>query len=92
MVQFAEFTGKDFQDFEAIIDRAVRLKIYARRERLDCSMDISAAYVHCPLRLDDLLAADNFNFAHDVAGIKRHINRKTGKLESCFLPRFAKPE
>lgn len=50
----------------------------------------------CALRLDDLLAADRFNFIHDVDGIGRHINYVSGRgssakyeLSNCFLPRFA---
>ena len=53
-------------------------------------MDIEA--VHCngnPLRLDELLKADNFNFLHDIGGINKHINRETGKLEDCFSPRYS---
>jgi len=26
---------------------------------------------------------------HDVSGIARHLNRETGRLEGCFLPRFS---
>jgi hypothetical protein len=62
------------------------------QSQLDTIMDISATHANgCPLRLQELLDADHFNFAHDVAGIYRHINRRTGKLENCFLPRFACP-
>lgn len=64
-----------------------------RRHPLDIQMDIEA--VHCngnPLRLADLLAADDFNFAHDILGIGRHLDRETGKLGGCFLPRFTKRE
>ena len=53
-------------------------------------MDIAA--VHCngtPLKLMSLRDADDFNFVHDVFGIYRHLNRQTGKLEDCFVPRFA---
>jgi hypothetical protein len=40
------------------------------------------------LRLTDLLNADSGNFGHDVFGIHRFLDRKTGKLGNCFLPRF----
>jgi hypothetical protein len=47
-----------------------------------------------PLRLRELLAADDFNFMHDVAGIHRHLNygtkRRRAQLNDCFVPRFAK--
>lgn len=56
----------------------------------DASMDITA--VHCnDLKLDlaGLGGADEGNFGHDVFGIRRHINRDTGKLKDCFVPRYA---
>jgi len=60
---------------------------------MGCLMDITACHANgCPLRLQELLDADDFNFAHDIAGIYQHINRGTGKLEFCFLPRFAMPK
>lgn len=57
--------------------------------RLNLHMDISACIANgCPLKLQSLLDADDFNFSHDVFGIDRHMNRMTGKLMNCFLPRF----
>ena len=58
--------------------------------RMSLHMDITAAHVNgCPLRLAEWLEADDFNFAHDIAGIVRHIDRDTGKIGGLFLPRFA---
>lgn len=53
-------------------------------------MDLEAVHRAIGLRLDDLLAADNFDFAHDILGIQRHMNRGTTELTECFLPRFAR--
>lgn len=62
-------------------------------DTIDAEMDISAVHCNgCQLRLKDLLDADDFNFSHDVFGVRRHINRETGKLEDCFSPRFSVPE
>lgn len=62
-------------------------------ELLDADMDITATHVNGRrLDLDKLIAADEFNFAHDVFGIRRHIDRETGKLQHCFLPRCAEKE
>jgi hypothetical protein len=59
-------------------------------DRMDAAMDITATHANgCPLKLQKLLAADDFNFAHDVFGIRRHLNRETGQLENHFLPRCA---
>lgn len=56
-------------------------------------MDITACHVNaCPLNLGELYAAKDYDFYHDLQGIVRHVNRKTGKLEDCFLPRYARME
>jgi hypothetical protein len=60
---------------------------------MNLTMDITATHLNgCPLDLDKLLSFDGFNFTHDIAGISTHIDRNTGKLRNCFLPRCAKPE
>ncbi len=59
--------------------------------RMDCVMDITACHANgSPLDLVRLLAADEFNFAHDVLGIRNHIDRQTGELKNCFVPRFSR--
>lgn len=60
---------------------------------MDVEMDVNATHTNgCPLRLADLLKADDFNFLHDVFGIRRHLDRDTGELRNCFLPRCARPQ
>jgi hypothetical protein len=59
------------------------------RDLRDIRLDLIATHLTCPLRLGELLDADDTNFIHDIAGIERHLNRRTFKLEDCFLPRFA---
>lgn len=75
-----------------IAKRAVRL---AKKYKVDydfmtADMDITACHANgCPLRLGELLNTDDGNFGHDVFGIRRYIDRETGKLKltNCFLPR-----
>ena len=75
---------------EKIVDRAVQLELL-NGTRQDLSMDIEAVHANCtPLRLAELLAADTFNFTHDIRGIQRHIDRLTGGLTGHFLPRFTR--
>lgn len=58
---------------------------------VDFAMDLSATNANgCPLDLEKLLSFDKFNFWHDVGGIRRHLDRDTGKLTRCFLPRCAR--
>lgn len=57
--------------------------------RLDLAMDLTACHANgCSLDLARLLSADRFNLSHDLLGIIRHLNRKTGKVEE-FCPRYA---
>lgn len=78
-----------------IADRAVAMaaKVGCKYDKLTALMDIDACHSNgTPLKLSELLAADDFNFAHDVFGIRANINRYTGQLENCFLPRYARTE
>ncbi len=62
-----------------------------QRTRMDIIMDIEATHSNgCLLKLKELLDAKDFYFSHDLIGILNNLNRTTGKLENCFLPRYAK--
>jgi hypothetical protein len=76
-----------------IADRAIKMArtIGIKIDKITMVMDIDACHSNgCPLKLEELLKADDYNFGHDVFGIRRHMNRETGKLENCFLPRYSK--
>lgn len=75
-----------------IVDRAVALysQHNSKADRMALEMDMTACHANgCRLDLTGLLAADDFNFLHDVGGISRKIDRDTGRLTDCFRPRFA---
>lgn len=58
------------------------------RKEIDCIMDITAVHANgCPLNLQKLLDAPDYDFSHDIVGIHGHLDRKTGKLMDCFDPR-----
>jgi hypothetical protein len=59
-------------------------------DRLDLSLTLSYANKDCPLDMEKLLAFPDFDFVHDVTGMLNNMNRRTCKLENCFLPRCAK--
>lgn len=53
-------------------------------------MDVTTVHVNdTRLRLRDFLEAPVADFGHDFFGIRRNLNRRTGKLENNFVPRFA---
>lgn len=59
------------------------------RDVTDIQMDLLATHANgCPMDFVRLSEADDFNLMHDVGGINRHLNRETGELMNCFLPRF----
>lgn len=79
-----------------LIDKIVRRALTNDPLRKDFSalgMDITAVHANgMPLKLKELLASDELSFFHDVWGIEKHIDRETGQLKDCFLPRFAVPK
>lgn len=91
-----EVSNEDAALIKKIVDRAVRdyqMQHKIRLDRMDTTMDLTACHANgCPMNFAGLLAADDFNFAHDISGINRHLNRTTGELENCFLPRFSKKQ
>lgn len=87
MVSF-KVTFQDSHLISLIVDRFQRR--FPGADRLHVEMDLTATHANgCPLRLKDLLEADEEEFLHDIHGINFHLNRRTGKLENNFNPRFA---
>ncbi|MBC7954081.1 MAG: hypothetical protein H7Z12_19965 [Rhodospirillaceae bacterium] len=73
-----------------IVDRAAT--IIPDMDKLEVKMSLTACHANgCPLRLADMAEADDFNLLHDVGGIHNCINRRTGKIDGLFRPRFAAP-
>lgn len=88
-------TGRD----RVLITNIVRRAIAAAKsggwnyDKMDATMDITACHANGnPLDLKMLLKADDFTFAHDVFGIRKHLNRETGALDGFFVPRCHKRE
>lgn len=76
-----------FMTYVKIAQRAEGMDLY-NGERFTFLMDIENADNAFNLRLEELLNADDFNFAHDIIGIVNNINRNT-KDFGLFVPRFA---
>jgi hypothetical protein len=92
-----EVTPAEHDAIMKIVDRYaafVRQMLGQPTDRLNLMMDLTACHANGnPLRLDELAAtADDFSFMHDVGGIRRHIDRDTGKLTGLFSPRFSRRE
>lgn len=81
-------TKADADKIHAIATRAMPGKKYPHFT--DLTMDLTACHLNgCPLDLNGLLVASDADFCHDINGIWNHLDRETGKLTDCFVPRYA---
>ena len=86
----------------ATADRATIATIYSRytsmcrthgttpADRLDVEMTLFFANEQYPLDFERLATFKDFDFAHDVFGMLRHMDRPSCKLQNFFVPRCAK--
>ena len=74
-----------------IVTRAEKMDLLMF-DRLSLIMDIENVHAEIGLKLNDLLNADDLNFAHDIVGIQQNFDRQSNKLQNHFLPRYAKGE
>ena len=93
-MEFAKLTEDEDKAVERIIERAAVMEreYGSKLDRLSLRMDLEATHAKCPLDLKRLAEFPDFDFAHDIYGIMGHLNRKTGELENCFVPRCAIPD
>ena len=93
-------TKQDFELMSQIADCALRLYAQYNRscdddtrfiydDKLTVMMDLEYANDGIPLDLDKFLSFDRGDFAHDMFGIRRHLNRESKELENSFVPRCA---
>lgn len=85
-----DVSDHDYKMILAIVKRASRMvqAVGSTIAIWDLEMDLINCHVNgCPLDLFKLFNSESDDFAHDIAGIRQNINRETGKLENCFVPR-----
>jgi putative hemolysin len=90
MIDWDKTTKEETDLIRKIATRAMACNLARPGDRLNLEMDIAAAHIVTPMKLAELLAAKAEDFCHDIGGIRAYINRETGELQHCFLPRFAK--
>jgi hypothetical protein len=83
----------DNDHLNLVVDRAIRQQLNQHPDKISLKMDLIATNNHV-IKLDfrGLFEADDFNFTHDICGIQACLNRETGEMERCFLPRFGRVE
>jgi hypothetical protein len=88
MVQFKS-SRFELKLIAEIADRAIRELPLHGYDRQTLMMDLDATHSNgCQLNLTMLLNASSIDFAHDIYGIHRHLDRDTGRLMDHFSPRY----
>lgn len=94
-----EVSREDAALIQRIVERGRRMirddpevsEVWGERGAVDWTLDVTATHANgCTLDLQKFLDFDDFNFAHDFFGIANCIDRRTGKMTRCFLPRCAR--
>ena len=95
MVSF-DVTPEDRKVIDMIVLRGI---VVARDNRIDypakdMTMDLTACHANgCPLDLPKMLKSGDANFGHDLFGIRRFLDRHTGKIPANkFHPRCGAPD
>jgi hypothetical protein len=86
-----EMSKDEWDAADVILERAEAMNINCHREKLGLLMDLSTATEKHALDIIALSKCGGDDFTHDILGIQKHLNRETGELEDCFIPRFTKP-
>lgn len=89
MVDWSKTSPLELEVINKIVNRALKTLRLRQLTPLCMTMDLIAVDQDCGLAFSGLLAADDFDFVHDIYGIDKNMNRTTGKLENEFVPRFA---
>lgn len=85
MIPYDSLTNTNMDLIDKCVDRAAPL--LPSLLRYDIELSLTKAHNYNPLDLESLLGSRNNDFAHDVAGIVRHVDHETGKLMNIFCPR-----
>lgn len=87
-----DYTTKTETDLDLLVAIAERYEemVYGwPDERITTIMDLQVTANEFPeANFNVLLNFPDGDFAHDIFGIKRHVNRPEMKIEGCFVPRF----
>lgn len=75
-----------YECIKRICERAEQMGI-EQNDRVTLFMDLDAVAEKTDINLLKLLNFDDENFAHDVVGIQRHLDRNSKELKNHFVPR-----
>jgi hypothetical protein len=85
-----EISKPEFDLLVQVADRALAAFTHYPDDKRTLVMDLMACHANaCALDFKSMLEGPLQDLSHDIYGIRKHINRDTGKLEDFFTPRYA---
>ena len=88
-IDWSKASIEDYALVSEIVKRASKIPGFEIKAK-NLEMDIIATHISgCRLKLQELLDSMTGDFLHDICGIVNHIDRNTGQLQECFLPRYS---
>ena len=75
---------------DRLLNIGEKIKSETQPDVVGVMMDLCAASLTTPIDFEKLLKSDIHDFIHDILGIANHLDRDTGELRNCFLPRSAR--
>ena len=70
-----------------IADKAIETSIEI--DKTTIMMDLIATHKHIKLDLGRMAKGNIGDIMHDIVGIYNNLDRTTGEMQNCFLPRFS---
>ena len=86
-------TKEDYEAMSRVADRWNSLREKAGVDavsKIHLVMDLDVAHTNCPIDFEKLESFGDGDFSHDIGGIYSYVNRETGELDNCFVPRSAR--
>jgi hypothetical protein len=78
--------AKDFDTIDLIVERTIKLHAN-QSDQVTLFIDLMKCHDEVTLDLEKLLNFPVGDFLHDIYGIQQYMDRRTGILKDCFLPR-----
>jgi hypothetical protein len=85
-----DIPAEDADYIVAIVERAERAGCVDKTDRMRHLLDLTVCHANgTSLDLAAMLTGPILDVDHDLTGLRRHMNRRTGAMEDLFQPRFA---
>ena len=82
-----EVMKRVYDQIGRIVSRAKLNRLIDVHNQMLLSMDLEVCYEKENLCLDTLEQSNDLNFAHDIVGILKNMDRENKVLTNCFVPR-----